>query len=343
MSRTRFTLVFLVVSALLTSLLTAALAQGQPFEAPSHDVRFQYPQGWLVTEQVDASGLLTVQLSHPTGGGIIVVAAAVITPADRAYWSSPGPALLEDVWGGFLPEVPGAQDLQRYEITVAQLPGHVLDYASDQLAGTIVVFVGPVAAFTLISAADRERIGDVQNALELVAGSFSPPSMAGADLLTRPEATTPPDTHTNPLDPPPGGGTPGTNPLDPPGGTNPLDAPPATNPLDPTGAQPANPLDPTGAQPANPLDGAAPGSVDPYLGRFADPDVTLVLQAAQGGYVGEMVVLGAPHPVSATLVDGRLDGSFGAGEQRFAFTAELDGDTLTLDSDGARFVLQRRP
>lgn len=113
--------------------------------------------------------------------------------------------------------------------------------------------------------------------------------MAGADLLTRPEATTPPGTQ------------------------------------------------------VNPLDGAAPGSADPYLGRVADPDVTLVLQPAQGGYVGEMVVLGAPYPVSATLVDGPLDGSFGVGEQRFAFSAELDGDTLTLESDGERVVPQRRP
>ncbi|TVR95946.1 MAG: hypothetical protein EA416_01525 [Trueperaceae bacterium] len=324
MHRIRPAITLLALSACL-ALLPTALAQGAPFEAPSHDVRFEAPQGWQVNQQVDGSGLLTVELHHPSGGGVVVVAAAPITPADQAYWSQPGHVLLTDVWTGFRPEVPGAQEQQRYEIALSALRGHVLDYASEQVAGTIVVAVGPVAAFTLISAADRERLSDVQNALELVVSSFHPMSVARGEHGLQPEAATP-DAPANPLDPAPAG--PGD------------DA--AANPLDPAPAAP-NPLDPPAAQPANPLDRTAPATVDPFVGRFTDPDVTLVLDVADGGYAGEIVVLGAPYPVRAALVDGRLDGSFGVGEQRFAFSAELTGDTLMLESDGARFALQRRP
>jgi len=327
MHRTRLATTLLALSACLAPLATA-LAQGVPFEAPSHDIRFHVPQGWQVHQQVDGSGLLTVELHHPTGGGVVVVAAAVITPADQAYWSQSGNVLLTDVWTGFRPEVPGAQERQRYEIEVSELRGHVLDYASDQVAGTIVVAVGPVAAFTVISAADRERLADVQNALESVVSSFHPMSVARGEHVMRPQETTTPDAPANPLDPPPAGPGGGA-----PGGTNPLDPPADANPLDPPGDQPANPLD----------QAAAPPAVDSFVGRFADPDVTLVLERDADGYAGEIVVLGAPYPVSATLVDGRLDGSFGVGEQRFAFSAELTGDTLMLESDGARFALQRRP
>jgi hypothetical protein len=308
----------MLLAAALATALTTALAQTAPLEIPSHDLRFQVPQGWTVQDHVDAQGLLTIELHHPSGGGVIVVAATVITPADRAYWSQPGHALLTDVWTGFQPEVPGSQERQRYEATVGGLPAHVMDYASDQVGGTIVVAVGPIAAYTIISAADEQRIGAVHEALELVANSLLPPSLAhdepAAPPPTTPEPTTP-DAAANPQDPPtsgPSSTAPGANPLDPPA-------------------------------PANPLERAAPVAIDPFAGRYADPEVTLVLEPTTDGYTGELVVQGAPYPLTATLVDGRLDGSFRVGERAFAFSAERTGDTVVLESDGARFVLQRQP
>ena len=328
--RSSYTTALLALAVLVVAPLSHALAQGQSVDVASHDTRFQAPAGWHIDESIDASGLLTMELYHPSGGGVVVVASAVITPADREYWSSPGNVLLEDVWTGFRPEVPGAQEQQRYEAEVAGLPAYVLDYASPQVAGTIVVFVGPAAAFTLISAGDAPTLPEVQGALELIASSFQPHSVAQS--ATPPQ---PPETPDSPDGQP--------NPLDPPGNVNPLDpagAEPA-NPLD--AAPPSNPLDGAGGGAANPLDAAPPAAADPYLGRFVDPDVTLVLEGTGGAYTGEMLIMGAPFPVNATLVDGRLDGTFGSGDQRFAFTAELSGDILMLESDGARFVLERRP
>ena len=325
MPRTRRIIALLALTLLLATPLTAALAQTTPIEAPSHDLAFQAPQGWAVQDQVDAEGLLTIELHHPSGGGVIVVAATVITPADRAYWSQPGHALLTDVWTGFQPEVPGSQERQRYEATVGGLPAHVMDYASEQLGGTIVVAVGPVAAYTFISAADEPRLGEVHAALERVATSFAPPSLARSDAPP-PPAPPAPDAPANPLDPAPAA---------------PDAAAPGANPLDAPGDAPANPLERPAAQPTNPLDRAEPATVDPFIGRFADPEVTLVLAPSADGYAGELVVQGTPYPLTATLVDGRLDGSFRVGEQAFAFDAELSGDTLVLASDGARFVLQR--
>lgn len=339
MPRTRRIIALLALTLLLAAPLTAALAQTAPIEVPSHDLAFQAPQGWTVQDQVDAEGLLTIELHHPSGGGVIVVAATVITPADQAYWSQPGHVLLTDVWTGFQPEVPGSQERQRYEATVGGLPAHVMDYASEQLGGTIVVAVGPVAAYTFISAADEQRLGEVHAALELVATSFAPPSLAcgAAPPPPAPPAPPAPDAPANPLDPAPAApdaAAPGANPLDPPAPANPLDAP-----ADP----PANPLERPADPPTNPLDHAAPAAVDPFVGRFADPEVTLVLEPSADGYAGELVVQGTPYPLTATLVDGRLDGSFRVGDQPFAFDAELSGDTLVLASDGARFVLQRVP
>lgn len=340
MPRSHLTTTLLTLSLALAVALTTALAQTVPLEVASHDLSFQYPQGWAVADDVDADGLLTIELSHPSGGGVIVVVAALIGPADRDYWSQPRNVLLSDVWTGFQPEVPGSRELQRYEADVGGLPGSVLDYASDQLAGSIVVAVGPNAAYTVISAADQDRLPEVHAALELVVSSLRPPSLAhGAPTMpaTPPATPEPPATPANPLDPAPTPPTVDTAPV------NPLDPPGVTNPLDPPADAPTNPLDGAAAPAGNPLDRVAPPAVDPFVGRFADPDVTLVLEAAGGAYAGEIVVLGAPYPVEATLAGGRLEGNFRSGEQRFAFSAELSGDTLVLESDGARFVLQRSP
>lgn len=319
MQRTRPTIaptLALLVPLLVLLLGAHAFAQTNPYENAAFDVRIEVPSGWTASENVDASGLLTLELYPPSGGGVVVVAVASITAADREYWSLPRGQLVDDVWDGFQPEVPGAQIQEIYETEVNGLVADVIVYASEQVLGNVVLIVGPLAVYTLVSASDRANLETVQNGLSSVLGSLVVPSVVrGApDLDDRtPTPPLPPITQ----DAPP----------------NPLDPPPPANPLDP--APPTNPLAQGAASDASSV-------VDPYVGTFADAQVELVLAPSGDGYAGELVIQGTSYPATASLVDGRLDGRFQAGGGTYAFEARLEGDTVTLDSDGSRFVLQRR-
>lgn len=292
-----------LVAFVALALVSSAFAQPQVYENPALGFQIAIPAGWAASEEMSPDGMLLLQFAAPSGQGAIGVVAAPITEAERAYWSGPREDLVRDVWEGFLPEVPGAQITQTYEIVVAGAQGSVIDYASPNVAGTMVIVVSNVASFTFFSVADQESLAAAQGGLQALVGSFG---FLGGGA---------------PAGPIGGVGAPGA-----PGGG----APPPANPVG-------------GSAPSNPLGGGAPPapSGDPHVGSFADGRLQLTLTAAPDGYAGEVVFDGARYPVIALARDGGISGQFLAGGTPYGFEAQLAGDTMTFVTDDARYALQR--
>jgi len=121
-------------------------------------------------------------------------------------------------------------------------------------------------------------------------------------------------------------------------------APPASPPLPP--AQPAAPPAPAGnpLAPSNPLAPTNPLApiADPWLGAYEGDGLRITIAADAGGYAGELALGAQRFPFRATATPaGRLEGSFESGGAAFPFTADLNGDVLTLATGGASYVTRR--
>jgi hypothetical protein len=287
------------------ALAAVALAQAPAYERPELGFRLVPPAGWEASEDVSPDGMLLLQYTVPSGQGAVGLVAAPILEVDRAFWTGPRDALVQDVWAGFLPEVPGAQITQSYEVVVDGAPASVIDYASPNVAGSIVIVVGDIAGFTFFSVGDRETLQTAQEGLEALVAGFSFLRAGG-----------------------PASGMGGLGVTPPPNAAGTTD--------------PRNPLDGMPAGPRNPLGGAPAGLVgDPHVGVFADERLRLTLEPASDGLTGEIVFDGERFPVTARPAGGGVGGHFVAGGTAYAFAATLAGDTLTLVTDDARYVLQR--
>lgn len=284
------------------ALAAIAFAQAPAYENPALGFRLVPPAGWGASEDVSPDGMLLLQFAAPSGQGAVGLVAVPILEVDRAFWAGPREALVRDVWEGFLPELPDAQITQSYEIVVDGAPASVIDYASPNAAGTIVIVVGDVAGFTFFSVGDRDTLQTAQAGLEALVAGFSFLRAGG-----------------------PRGGLGGIGAA--------LPANPA-NPVNPIGGGPAGS--------GNPLGGASAGTVgDPHVGVFSDGRLQVTLEPAADGLVGEIVFDGARFPVIASAKGAGVGGHFLAGGASYAFDATLAGDTLTFVTDDARYALQR--
>lgn len=117
------------------------------------------------------------------------------------------------------------------------------------------------------------------------------------------------------------------------GGEQPNPLGQSQNPL----GQPRNPL---GGAPQNPL--AAPPPPPAWAATWSDGEVKLVLEPAAGGaFQGTITVQGATYPVKGQAGAPKLDGTFSVQGHDFPFTATLDGDVLTLVSEGTTYTLRK--
>ena len=116
-------------------------------------------------------------------------------------------------------------------------------------------------------------------------------------------------------------------------------APAPTDPAPPAAAG-GNPL---AANPlaTDPLAGNPLASRDPFAGGWSDGQLTLELEASDGGYQGWITFQGTRYPVTASSADGALSGTFNAGGVDYPFVAAPAGDGLDLESGGARYGLKR--
>ncbi len=85
--------------------------------------------------------------------------------------------------------------------------------------------------------------------------------------------------------------------------------------------------------------GAAPGS---WAGIYRDNKVTLELKEAPGGIYEGAVSLGdQKFPLSGQVKGNQLAGTFQSGNDRFEFTAALDGMALTFSTGGTAYALKK--
>jgi hypothetical protein len=85
-----------------------------------------------------------------------------------------------------------------------------------------------------------------------------------------------------------------------------------------------------------------PLAADRFAGIFQGDQLQVELKAAGGQYTGTIQLQGQGLPLTARRQGSGLQGTFQAQGQSFAFQVTLDGDTLTLTSDGTSYKLQRQ-
>jgi hypothetical protein len=78
-----------------------------------------------------------------------------------------------------------------------------------------------------------------------------------------------------------------------------------------------------------------------FVGKFSNGDLTVELTGNSDGYTGAITLADQKYPATANGVAQRINGTFVAGGNSLAFTATLQGDTLTLVSGGATYTLKR--
>ena len=298
-----------------------AAAQGTPYVHETANVALVVPADWAVTEARDPSGSVVLQFDAPREAGLVVVAVTPITAADRAYWSGPTDDLLTDVWNGFLPELPGAQVVRRYDVEAAGRSLRALDYSAPTVSGSILLLVAATDAFTIASVAVPDGEATVAAGLGTIVQSVGPARAPQADAPGAPSGS---GAGGNPLDT--GGAAPGAG----------------TNPLDTGSAAPGAGTNPLDAQPAAPPDTQA-SAAESFVGTFVGERVQLELAPATGGLAGTLTVDGAAYPARAVPVGDGLQGTFAVDGSEFAFVVEREGDTLWLTSEGARFEVHRQP
>lgn len=104
-----------------------------------------------------------------------------------------------------------------------------------------------------------------------------------------------------------------------------------------------SPTTPTTSQ-QNPLapSTTSPLGADPLAGSYQGQNISLTLTGA-GTYTGELVFNGQAYPVQAVSNGQNITGNFSSNGSTFEFSATLTGTTLTLQSGGSSFVLEKNP
>jgi subtilisin family serine protease len=100
----------------------------------------------------------------------------------------------------------------------------------------------------------------------------------------------------------------------------------------------------TPAPPASPTPAPVQAAAANFVGTFKGDDMVLILEASDDGFTGKMVRGDKAHifPITAKAKGNHLDGTASNGTQDFSFSADLDGDLLTLTANNKTFNLSRQ-
>ncbi|MBI2927235.1 MAG: hypothetical protein HYY24_16195 [Verrucomicrobia bacterium] len=79
-----------------------------------------------------------------------------------------------------------------------------------------------------------------------------------------------------------------------------------------------------------------------FAGTFKGDELTVTLAASQGQYTGTIQMQDKKFFCTARETEGRLAGTFESERNPFEFTATLQGGTLTLQSGGTSYTLQKQ-
>ena len=81
---------------------------------------------------------------------------------------------------------------------------------------------------------------------------------------------------------------------------------------------------------------------NPFAGTYTNDELTVEFLASTGAYTGTIKLGNQTFPLSATEKSGALEGAFVGGDDKFAFEAVLEGDSLTLSTEGTTYKLARQ-
>jgi hypothetical protein len=77
-------------------------------------------------------------------------------------------------------------------------------------------------------------------------------------------------------------------------------------------------------------------------GTYEGDGIVLTFTKAAAGYAGTVKVEGQSYPCTLTISDGKVKGSFTADGEAFGFTGTLEGDTMTVTSEGVTHALKKK-
>jgi len=100
------------------------------------------------------------------------------------------------------------------------------------------------------------------------------------------------------------------------------------------GLPPVNP----GPKPRNPLAGA---EASPFAGSFKGRQLSAEFDVNGDKVTGSIKLGNRTFPATGSIADGKLTGAFDADGAKFQFVAALEGQTMTLDSEGNKYTLQK--
>jgi hypothetical protein len=104
---------------------------------------------------------------------------------------------------------------------------------------------------------------------------------------------------------------------------------------------PENPLDPQ--RPANPLIPARPPvAASPFNGSFKGDMLSGDFNVAGDQVTGAVTLNDKKYPVVGVIKDGKLTGTFEAAGAKFNFTATLDGDAMSFETDGTKYAMKKQ-
>jgi hypothetical protein len=78
-----------------------------------------------------------------------------------------------------------------------------------------------------------------------------------------------------------------------------------------------------------------------FTGRFHGPHVQLRLKPEGQAWTGSVVIKATTYPVRAKLQSGKMQGTFGQGEDSWPFSATSDGDHVRFTTEAITESLQR--
>jgi hypothetical protein len=83
-------------------------------------------------------------------------------------------------------------------------------------------------------------------------------------------------------------------------------------------------------------------AADPFVGTFAGDEIKVVIKSVEGELTGQIHRGGRAFPLTIQRAANGVTGSLVSGDKSFAFTAVIEGDTMTFTTGGQPFKLTRR-
>ena len=86
----------------------------------------------------------------------------------------------------------------------------------------------------------------------------------------------------------------------------------------------------------------AASSENPFAGAFKGEKLSGDFKVNDGQVTGTISLNNQNYPVTGTVRDGKLSGTFEAGGAKFSFVATVEGDSMSFETDGTKYAMKKQ-